>query len=219
MPGSFPVFDAVVEHLLQRLAPQRAVDIGAGAGKYGRMLAASAPDSQRVAVEIEAAHVQRFELDQWYQRVDLADAADWWRQQPGECFDLALLGDSLGHLPKSAGIDLLNALVYRCAWIVVVAPEFIVPQTVDGMASGMHRSVWSERDLAWHDLWAWDNCRATTLMVLRGYQASPNLTLAQWVAEVNAGQVPLRHFDGQADVRPARLRLVQQPREVDYRLP
>ncbi|MBP6900116.1 MAG: hypothetical protein KBC73_08515 [Burkholderiaceae bacterium] len=219
MPGSFPVFDAVVEHLLQRLAPPRALDIGAGAGKYGRMLAAAVPAGQRVAVEIEPAYVQRFGLDQCYQRVDLADAAQWWRQHPDECFDLAVLGDSLEHLPKSAGIDLLNALVYRCAWIVVVAPEFIVQQAVDGVASEAHQSVWSERDLHWHDLWAWDNCRAMTLLVLRGYQASPNLTLAQWVAEVNAGQIPLRHFDGQADVRPARLRLVQQPREVDYRLP
>jgi hypothetical protein len=76
--------------------------------------------------------------------------------------------------------------------------------------------VWSERDLHWHDLWAWDNCRAITLMVLRGYQPSA-LTLAQLVDEINAADLPLVHFDGQGFVRPSRLRLVEQRREVDYR--
>lgn len=39
-----------------------------------------------------------------------------------------------------------------------------------GVASESHLSVWRERDLLWHDLWAWANCRSMTLLVLRGFQ-------------------------------------------------
>ena len=218
MPGSFPVFDAVVQHLVGRLQPERALDVGAGAGKYGRLLAEQAPGCHRTAIEVEPGYAERFDLPTLYHALHQQDATQWWRSSQ-ESFDLVLLGDCLEHMPKSQGLDLLNALVYRSAWLVLVMPEFVVQGAVDGVASETHLSVWSERDLHWHDLWAWDNCRATTLVVLRGYRASPRLTLQQWVDEAHAAQLPLRHFDGQAAVRPARLRLVQQPREVDYRLP
>lgn len=217
MAGSFAVFDAVVQHLVARLAPARALDVGTGSGKYGRLLAQHAPACQRVGIEIEASHVQRFALDSLYQPLHVEDVTTWWRRTPDALFDLVLLGDCLQHLAKSDGIDLLNALVYRCGWLVLLVPEFLVQPALGGVASQAHRSVWSERDLLWHDLWAWDNCRGITLMVLRGYQPSP-LMLPTWVDEVNAGQLPVRHFDGEAFVRPARLRLVQQPREVGYRL-
>ncbi len=217
MPESFPVFDALVQHLMARLLPARALDVGTGSGKYGRLLAQHAPACQRVGVEVEASYVQRFALDAQYHQLHVEDVTTWWRRTPDELFDLVLVGDCIQHLAKSDGLDLLNALVYRCGWLVLLAPEFMVQQAVGGLASAAHRSVWSERDLLWHDLWAWDNCRGITLLVLRGYQPSP-LTLPAWVDEVNAGQLPLHHFDGEALVRPARLRLVHQPREVAYRL-
>ncbi len=216
MPGSFPVFDAVVHQLISHLAPQRALDVGAGAGKYGRMLAAQAPECRRTAIEVEASYVQQFGLADLYHEVVAEDVRTWWRRTPGERFDLALLGDCLEHLPKSDGQDLLNALVYRCGWVVVLAPEFVVQDAVNGVASEAHVSVWSERDLHWHDLWAWDNCRTIGLWVLRGYQPAA-LPLTSVVDLLNAANLPLRHFDGQTLVRPARLRLVEHRREVSYR--
>ena len=218
MPGSFPVFDAVVQQLISLLAPARALDIGTGAGKYGRMLAALAPDGHREGIEIEPTYVQAHGLSALYHRLHVADAALWWRQQPAENFDLVLVGDCLEHLPKSAGLDLLNAMVYRCGYLLLVVPEFVVQGAVGGVAAEAHLSVWSERDLHWHDLWAWDNCRATSLLLLRGYQPAP-LPLEALVDQLNAADLPVRHFDGQTLVRPARLRLVAQRREVDYRLP
>jgi SAM-dependent methyltransferase len=216
MPGSFPVFDAVVRHLVTLLVPQRALDIGTGAGKYGRLLADAAPGCHRTGVEVEPSYVQAHDLQTLYHRLDLADATQWWRQHPSEAFDLVLLGDCIEHMPKSAGLDLLNAMVYRCGYLLVVAPEFIVQGAVDGVAAETHLSVWSERDLHWHDLWAWDNCRATTLMLLRGYLPT-SLPMEALIDQLNAADLPLRHFDGVELVRPARLRLVAHRREVDYR--
>jgi SAM-dependent methyltransferase len=216
MSGSFPIFDAAAEHLIGAISPARALDIGAGAGKYGQLLARAAPACERVALEIEAAHVERFRLRDVYQRVEVADAAQWWRASPEEAFDLVIAGDCLQQMPKSEGLDLLNALVYRSAWLLVVAPEFVVQGAVGGLASAVHRSAWSERDLYWHDLWAWDNTRSVTLALLRGYRAAP-MSLDALVRQFNDAHVPLRDYDGAGLVRPGRLRLVDQPREAAYR--
>lgn len=218
MPGSFPVFDGVVAHLMQRLQPRRTLDVGAGAGKYGRMLRGCVPQAWSQALEIDAEVIAGHALAEVYDRVDAVDATRWWQQDTASTFDLVVLGDCLQQMPKSAGLDLLNALVYRSAWIVVVVPEFVVPRTDGPAPSTVHRAVWSERDLHWHDLWAWDHVRATTLAVLRGYLPSPALSLARWHTELQTAQVTLQHFDGQTPVRPARLRLEQAPREVEYRL-
>lgn len=216
MSGSFPIFDAACEHLIGAVAPARALDIGAGGGKYGRLLARAAPACERMALEIEAGHVEQFGLRELYQRVEVGDAAQWWRTNTDEAFDLVIAGDCLQQMPKSEGLDLLNALVYRCAYLLVVVPEFVVQGAVDGLASAVHRSAWSERDLQWHDFWAWDNTRSVTLALLRGYRPAP-VTLDAVVRQLNEANVPLHDYDGTGFVRPARLRLVDQPREAVYR--
>lgn len=215
--GSFPIFDGVVEQLLGWMAPSQALDIGAGSGKYGRMLQRAAPACERFALEVNPAHIEQFALRELYQQVEALDAARWWQEDPDSAFDLITIGDCLQHLPKSAGLDLLNALVYRCAWLVVLVPEFIVQGAVDGADSSVHRSVWSERDMHWHDLWAWDNARAISFFVLRGYRPSPGLDIDTLVRRVNDQALTLKDYDGQGVVRPCRLRLVDHPREVGYR--
>ncbi|CAM3681114.1 class I SAM-dependent methyltransferase [Roseateles saccharophilus] len=217
MPGSFVVFDSFAHHLIGWLGPQRAIDFGAGAGKYGRMLRAAAPGCHIVAVEPEASYAERFGLAGLYDEVQPLTAHDWMAANPEARFDLAILGDCIEHMPKSVGLDLLNALAYRAAYTLVVAPEFIVQGAVGGVEGETHVSVWSERDLHWHDLWAFDNCRATSIFLLRGYLPAP-VPLAELVQRVNAAQLPVHDFHAPASfVRPARLRLVEQPRETAYR--
>lgn len=216
MSGSFPIFDAAAEHLIGAIAPARALDIGAGAGKYGRMLQRAAPSCERVAIELEAMHAERFALPELYQRVDVADATRWWSDHTEEAFDLVIAGDCLQQMPKSEGLDLLNAMVYRCAWALLVVPEFVVQGAAAGLASAVHRSAWSERDFDWHDLWAWENTRSVTMLLLRGYR-SAGMTMDALVRRFNDAHVPLHDYDGTSLVRPGRLRLVDQPREAAYR--
>ena len=215
MPGSLPVFDEVLEALISWMAPATALDVGTGSGKFGRMLQRAVPACARIGIEVDPDYIDRFALRDIYPTLHQADVMQWSRDSE-DFFDLVVMGDCIEHLPKSAGLDLLNALVYRCAWLVVVAPEFIVQGAVDDKPSERHVSVWSERDLHWHDLWAWDNCRAMGLMILRGYLPS-TLTLADLVQRCNAGVLPVRDYDGKTLVRPARLRLVEHAREVSYR--
>jgi SAM-dependent methyltransferase len=216
MSGSFPIFDAVCEHLIAAIAPARALDIGAGAGKYGRLLAHTVPACERVAIECEPAHVERFALRELYARAEVADATQWWRDNVEEAFDLVIAGDCLQQMPKSEGLDLVNAWLYRSAYLLLVTPEFVVQGAVEGLASSVHRSAWSERDMQWHDLWAWDNTRSVTLMLLRGYRPA-GVALDTLVQRLNDAHVPLRDYDGSGLVRPCRLRLVDHAREAVYR--
>ncbi len=217
MPGSFPCFDPLTLALLQWLAPPRVLDIGAGAGKYGRLLAQACPNAVATALEAEAAYAQDYGLDQLYGEVVISDAWAWAQRTSELRYDLVIAGDCLEHLPKSQGLDLLNALTYRSAWLLVVAPEFVVQGAVGGVASEIHRSVWSERDFHWHDRWAWDNCRTLSWVLLRGYQASPR-SLEDTVRHLNQAQLPVLDFDGSTPVRPAWLRMVEHPRDVSYRV-
>jgi len=216
MPGSFPCFDHATQQLLEWLAPATALDIGPGSGKYGRLLAKAATTCRRTALEIEARYVTQFGLEQVYDEVVVEDAWTWCRRCVDRRFDLVVAGDCLEHMPKSEGLDLLNALVYRSAWVLVVAPEFVVQDAADGVASEAHISVWSERDFHWHDRWAWDNCRTLSWVLLRGYQPSTH-TLEGLVQRFNAARLPVHDFDGQTVVRPAYLRMQDYPREVSYR--
>lgn len=214
--GSFPTYDRVVRHLLQTLAPSRALDLGAGSGKYGRLLREIVPDCLTTAVEIEAATIADFQLDTLYADVVHGDAGEWVRGAVDAEFDLVVVGDCLQQMPKSRGLDLLNEIVYRSAWVLVTIPEFVRQGRVGGLDSAVHRSTWSERDFAWHDLWAWDNCRTITLVLMRGLAASAR-TIDEVVLDLAARPVSILDFDGTVEVRPCRLRLCDQPRESAYR--
>ena len=218
MPGSFVVFDSLARQLIEWIAPQQALDFGAGAGKYGRLLQSAAPGCKRIAVEPEASYVERFGLKALYDEVHVQTAAQWQASDLNARYDLAILGDCIEHMPKSVGLDLLNVLAYRAAYTLVIAPEFLVQGAVDGVDGEAHISVWSERDMQWHDRWAYDNCRAISIFLLRGYLPS-TVPLGDLVERVNAAQLPVHEFnDATTLVRPARLRLVEHPRETVYRL-
>lgn len=216
MSGSFPTFDRVTEQLYRWISPGMSLDVGAGAGKHGRLVLQACPGCAVTALEVHAPYAAVAESSGLYHRLELADATTWHRDNPDETFDLVIAGDVLQTLPKSAGLDLLNAMVYRSAWLVLLLPEFVIQGALDDAVTNVHRSVWSERDLQWHDLWAWDNCRAITLAVLRGYQPSA-LTIDELVRRVNDGALPVLDYDGQTVVRPCRLRLEDHAREVAYR--
>lgn len=217
MPGSFVVFDSLTRQLAEWIEPQTALDIGPGSGKYGRMLRQVMPSCRTTAVEPEASYVERFALREVYDEVHVSTGAQWNADNPDQAFDLAILGDCIEHMPKSVGLDLLNHLAYRTAYTVIVSPEFVIQGAVDGVQGEAHVSAWSERDLHWHDLWAFDNCRAVTIMVLRGYRQS-TISLTELAKRVNATSIPVHEFHDPASmVRPARLRLVESLREVSYR--
>ena len=123
-----------------------ALDIGAGAGRYGKMVRHLRPATWLTAVEIERDYVTRFDLREVYNDVAVMPAIDLLREVDSS-WDLVTAGDVLEHMRKSEGVDLLHFLIYRTRWLWLVWPERYVQGSYDGYAAEAHISVWTERDV------------------------------------------------------------------------
>lgn len=216
MPTPLPVFDPAIEQIVRWIAPRSALDIGAGDGRLARMLRQAAPECRCAGIEGDARLVAGHGLAALYAPLYLESPASWWREHPEAVFDLVHAGASLTRMAHSEGIDLLQAMVHRAAWLLLVLPEFGIDSPADEPASARPASVWNERSLHWHDLWAFDHLRSVTLVLMRGLQPSAT-TIDELLARAAAAPPATLDFDGRTPVRPLGLRLVEHPRETAYR--
>lgn len=95
MPGSYDFFDKSVQMFVDTVLPKGAIlDIGPGAGKFGKLL--SSPDRPVDGVEVFGPYVDRYRLREIYRRVVVEDVRNFrcgFRE-----YDLVILGDILEHL-------------------------------------------------------------------------------------------------------------------------
>lgn len=169
VPYSSDVFDSVVGRIVEIVAPDRCIDIGSGAGKYSCLVRAVRPTTFIVAVEIEQDYISQFGLEAVADEVRCMSADRLIATAIDEVYDLAIFGDSLEHMRKSRGMDLLEFLVYRTRFILIVYPERYLQNSVNGYSSEAHLSIWTPADFA--------SFRHTTileesgqrLLVLEGY--------------------------------------------------
>lgn len=151
MPFSENTFDDMAYALVERTRVDCFLDIGAGNGKYGKLLKLLHPHSVRVAVEIERDYIERFALDTIYDEVLHMDAAHLIEARLEDTYDLVILGDCLEHMRKSVGVDLLSFLVYRVRHALIIYPERYLQGPWFGYRSEAHISNWSAHDFAGFD--------------------------------------------------------------------
>lgn len=147
MPGSDDTFNSTVFNWL-KVEPANQLDnfldIGAGSGKYGKMVRAWKPDAFISAVECDKVYVNRYHLPDIYDEVYIMDAV----KIPDELdivTGVVFLGDVLEHLRHSDGRDLVEYLLYRCFAMVVVYPHQYVQYGISHPRE-THRSIWTEVD-------------------------------------------------------------------------
>jgi phospholipid N-methyltransferase len=184
MPGSSNVLFDLIVTVLRVLEPRTVCDIGAGMGKYGHILREMSGEAgfatKLTAVEIDRSYVEQYALDKIYDEVIVADAVELIRD-PSRRFDVVVIGDCIEHLRKSDGVDLLNFLVYRAGYIVVVYPVEYIQDGPSDHAQEAHISVWSEADFVnFKCLHAVRTIGSTTikLALIKGYQPVANTILA-----------------------------------------
>lgn len=147
MPYGGGLLDDIARTVIQRMPVlDTALDIGAGAGRYGRMIRELRPEAHTIGVEIEPDYVTQFELKTLYDEILVAPASVL-LEQVDAIWDLVTAGDVLEHMTKSAGVDLLHFLVYRTRYIWLAWPERYLQGSYNGYASEAHVSVWTEADL------------------------------------------------------------------------
>lgn len=170
MPYSSDAFKFYVTQLVTMQQPSRVLDIGPGEGKYGKVVREAWPAAHRVAFEIDESYVARFALRDLYHEVYVADAAEL-INHPRVRYDIVVIGDCIEHMKKSAGLDLLNFLVYRSGYICVIYPEAYVQDDWEGHAAEAHISTWSPHDFAGWDV-VHKNWEGMHLFLIKGYQPS-----------------------------------------------
>lgn len=204
MPSSFSNFDSVVKELIQIIHPTSFLDIGCGAGKYGKLVKSIHNNCHTTGIEIEESYRLQFDIDNIYNDILIGDAWNIISKDYSKYYDLCIIGDCIEHMKKSTGIDLVNFLVYRTQYIILLIPEFIVQDSVNGIDSESHVSVWNETDFLWHDRWAWDNAYTISIFVLRGYQPS-SINFDDLIDSVNERKVFINDFYSERILRPVNL--------------
>lgn len=142
MPSSLDYLDDKIENFLKARPQASYLDIGAGDGKFGKMIRRLLPKARVTAVEKD----KSLKLDD-YTKILNIDALDLMDMEFRT--DVVIMGDIIEHLKKSDGIDLLNFLAYRSKYILV---KFPVAYVQYGNDLEKHRSLWSLKDFERLDL-------------------------------------------------------------------
>ena len=152
MPTSAKTFDKEVEKLLRKYISKgmtRFLDIGAGSGKYGKMLNSfrdwNYTDFHMDAVEFDEEYRREYHLHTIYNYVYSDSIESFVNIYPTYCANVVIFGDILEHLPKSVGVDILEHFICRSNFIIVVVPLLVVQLDKDHIQE-CHNSIWQEVD-------------------------------------------------------------------------
>lgn len=123
---------------------KRVLDVGAGDGKWGLLLAKAVP--YIAAIEIWPAYIEQFKLRTIYDHVIVGDVRDF------VCFhdyDTIILGDVLEHMPRADAIELCRRLKKCQAEIYLTIPitECIQDGAMYGNPYETHIEQWSDKEL------------------------------------------------------------------------
>ena len=150
MPTSAKTFDKEVQELLEKYVSKgmtKFLDVGAGSGKYGKMLS-SMPvwdytKFQVDAIEPEEQYRIDYRLKGIYSNIFGFEVQKFIGLFPSYCANVVIFGDVLEHLPKSAGIDVLEHFIYRSNFIIVVVPKSLVQFSKEEYTNNEdHNSIW-----------------------------------------------------------------------------
>jgi len=174
MPFSDRRFDKKMEEFLIAHPESRYLDIGCGAGKYGKMIRSFNPDAHVIGIEADSEYIEKYKTREIYDELVNIRIEDFIRQKENLSFttDFVIMGDLLEHLYKSDGIDLINFLMYRCKYMLIVFPSKFVMFDYKGHPSESHNSVWNEDDFKQFD-YEFFRDEIMNMVVVTGYWNDP----------------------------------------------
>ncbi len=172
MPYSDSRFDKAVEKFIKLHSFANYLDIGSGAGKYGKIIRSIYPNANIIGIEADKSYIKEFKLKDLYSKVYHEYIEHFIDHNPDFQTELAIIGDCLEHLNKSDGINLINYLIYRTKYIIVVYPTQCIQYSWRGHSTEAHRSVWNNKDFNGFKPKSYHN-DFMNMVVLRGYIGQP----------------------------------------------
>jgi hypothetical protein len=120
------------------------LDIGAGAGWYGKKIKEIAPSKHCIAVEAWQPYIEKYGLKKIYDDVFVHDV----RRMISFPYDLTIFGDVLEHLPKKYVRPILENTLLTSKFVIVSIPVGPMPQgPVYGNPFEEHLGTWSWAEL------------------------------------------------------------------------
>ncbi|MBA7708395.1 hypothetical protein ES703_117293 [subsurface metagenome] len=138
----------VALYLLKRENLHKFLDVGAGTGKYGKMVKKNFPSACVEAVEIDSSYIDNYSLRAIYDHVYCMDVNDFIERFVDYKCDVCIIGDCIEHLRKSVGIDVLHFFVYRSKYVIVAFPVGMPQGSWAGHKQEAHISIWNEQDFS-----------------------------------------------------------------------
>lgn len=151
MPESVDILDSLVEKFLItecHSGLSQYLDIGAGTGKYGKMVKRIFPSAYIEAVEIDAGYIDDYSLRDIYDHVYCMDIEDFIERYVDYRCDVCIIGDCIEHLKKSVGVDVLHFFAYRSKYMIVAFPDRMPQGSWNEHKQEAHLSIWDEEDFS-----------------------------------------------------------------------
>ena len=161
MPSSLDVYNKDINNHIQALSPRTVLDIGAGKGKYADLIHFHINKNIIIdAVEPTVSYASTYKLHEKYRSVYVKDIASFIRQDLKNKYDLCILGDVLEHLFLNEAIGVLDALAYKCKFLMVIWPTNLPQDHEFDNAYEMHKSNFTIADLTRFNI----QCYKTTFL-------------------------------------------------------
>jgi predicted TPR repeat methyltransferase len=113
MPYSAKSFDFMLQQHIKLLNPTSILDVGAGAGKNGKLIRETGYKNNLECLEPTAEYVNKFKLDTIYDTVHPVSLQQFVETQYKFQYDVVVFGDVLEHLFRSKVIDYIDYFLYK----------------------------------------------------------------------------------------------------------
>lgn len=133
---------------IKALQPSAVLDVGAGAGYYGRFIKKILPKTFVDALEIWEPYIDRFNLAQIYDTVYVDDVRSF---TPTQTYDLIIFGDVLEHLEQAEAVQVMSSVKPFARRILVSLPIIEWHQgECEGNPHEAHLHHWTHDDIEKH---------------------------------------------------------------------
>ena len=125
MPYSDPSNIDWIKEKVSLINPKSILDIGAGAGKYGKIVKNIFPECTISAIEVWKPYIDEFDLENIYDYLYVNDAREYKFETS---YDIIFLGDILEHMTEKEAIDLWNNCLNYSKYVILSIPTIHYPQ-------------------------------------------------------------------------------------------